>query len=81
MRVFHVIDEADVRFTRRSDIPDTEEPGQMTTSSITPDTDVVVVGAGFAGLYALHKLRDRMNMSVRVFEAGDDVGGTWYWNR
>ena len=53
----------------------------MTTSSITPDTDVVVVGAGFAGLYALHKLRDRMNMSVRVFEAGDDVGGTWYWNR
>ncbi|UTT50068.1 flavin-containing monooxygenase [Rhodococcus gordoniae] len=53
----------------------------MTTSSNTPDTDVVVVGAGFAGLYALHKLRDTMNMSVRVFEAGDDVGGTWYWNR
>ncbi len=53
----------------------------MTTSSTTPDTDVVVVGAGFAGLYALHRLRDRMNMSVRVFEAGDDVGGTWYWNR
>jgi cyclohexanone monooxygenase len=42
--------------------------------------DVVVVGAGFAGLYALHKLRG-MGLSVRVFETGDGVGGTWYWNR
>ncbi len=42
--------------------------------------DAVVVGAGFAGLYALHKLRG-MGLSVRVIEAGDDVGGTWYWNR
>jgi cation diffusion facilitator CzcD-associated flavoprotein CzcO len=44
------------------------------------DVDVAVVGAGFAGLYALHRLRD-MGFSVRVFEAADDVGGTWYWNR
>jgi cation diffusion facilitator CzcD-associated flavoprotein CzcO len=43
--------------------------------------DAVVVGAGFAGLYALHKLRDVMGMSVRVYETGDGVGGTWYWNR
>lgn len=42
--------------------------------------DAIVVGAGFAGLYALHKLRG-MGMSVKVFEAGDGVGGTWYWNR
>ncbi len=42
--------------------------------------DVVVVGAGLAGLYMLHKLRG-MGHSVRVFEAGDGVGGTWYWNR
>lgn len=42
--------------------------------------DVTVVGAGFAGMYALHRLRT-MNMSAQVFEAGDDVGGTWYWNR
>jgi cyclohexanone monooxygenase len=42
--------------------------------------DAVVVGAGFAGLYALYRLR-AMGMSVRVFEAGDGVGGTWYWNR
>ena len=42
--------------------------------------DAVVVGAGFAGLYLLHKLRQQ-GLSVRVIEAGDDVGGTWYWNR
>src|SRR5436190_5633384 len=42
--------------------------------------DAVVVGAGFAGLYALHKLRSQ-GLSVRVFEAAQDVGGTWYYNR
>ena len=42
--------------------------------------DVVVVGAGFAGMYMLHRLRQR-GLSVRVIEAGDGVGGTWYWNR
>jgi cation diffusion facilitator CzcD-associated flavoprotein CzcO len=42
--------------------------------------DVVVVGAGFAGMYMLHRLRG-MGLSVRVFEAGSGVGGTWYWNR
>ena len=45
------------------------------------DFDAVVIGAGFAGLYALHKFRDDLNLRVRVFEAGDGVGGTWYWNR
>ena len=42
--------------------------------------DVVVVGAGFAGLYALYGLRER-GLTARGFEAGGDVGGTWYWNR
>ena len=42
--------------------------------------DAVVVGAGFAGLYMLHKLRT-LGFSVRGVEAADDVGGTWYWNR
>lgn len=42
--------------------------------------DVIVVGAGFAGLYALYKLR-RDGHSVLVFEAGSGVGGVWYWNR
>jgi cation diffusion facilitator CzcD-associated flavoprotein CzcO len=43
--------------------------------------DVVVIGAGFAGLYALYRLRDVLGLDVRVFETGDGVGGTWYWNR
>jgi cyclohexanone monooxygenase len=44
------------------------------------DLDAVVVGAGFAGLYMLHRLRG-LGLAVRVFEAGGGVGGTWYWNR
>lgn len=43
-------------------------------------SDVVIVGAGFAGMYALHTFRER-GLSVQVVEAGTDVGGTWYWNR
>ena len=42
--------------------------------------DLIVVGAGFAGMYMLHKARG-MGLRARVFEAGDGVGGTWYWNR
>jgi cyclohexanone monooxygenase len=42
--------------------------------------DVVVVGAGFAGMYLLHRLRGQ-GLSVRLYEQGGDVGGTWYWNR
>jgi cyclohexanone monooxygenase len=45
-----------------------------------PDFDAVVVGAGFAGLYSLYKLRGQ-GLTVRVYEAGDGVGGTWFWNR
>ncbi len=42
--------------------------------------DAVVVGAGFAGLYMLHRLRG-LGMSAVLLEQGDGVGGTWYWNR
>ncbi len=44
------------------------------------DFDAVIVGAGFAGLYMLHRLRG-MGLKARVLEAGSGVGGTWYWNR
>ncbi|WHY83949.1 NAD(P)/FAD-dependent oxidoreductase [Neobacillus novalis] len=44
------------------------------------ELDVVVVGAGFSGMYLLHLLR-KEGYSTRVFEKGDNVGGTWYWNR
>src|SRR5271157_1448381 len=43
------------------------------------ELDVLVVGAGFAGLYQLHRLR-QLGFSVRVLEAGADLGGIWYWN-
>ena len=42
--------------------------------------DVVVVGAGFAGLYMLYRLRE-LGLRVQLFEAGGNVGGTWFWNR
>ncbi|MBV1880600.1 MAG: NAD(P)/FAD-dependent oxidoreductase [Pseudomonadales bacterium] len=42
--------------------------------------DAIVVGAGVAGMYMLHKLREQ-GLTVKVIEAGTDVGGTWYWNR
>ncbi len=49
----------------------------MTT---TTTLDVVIVGAGFSGLYMLHKMRG-LGFTARVYEAGGGVGGTWYWNR
>lgn len=50
------------------------------TSTAIHDVDVVVVGAGFAGVYAVHRAREA-GFSVIGLEAGSDVGGTWYWNR
>jgi cation diffusion facilitator CzcD-associated flavoprotein CzcO len=49
-------------------------------SEHTTRLDVVIVGAGFAGMYMLYRLR-RLGLSVRVFERGSGVGGTWFWNR
>jgi cyclohexanone monooxygenase len=49
-------------------------------SSSEQRVDAVVVGAGFAGLYMLYRLR-RLGLATRVFEAGEGIGGTWYWNR
>ncbi|MFF5126059.1 flavin-containing monooxygenase [Streptomyces syringium] len=50
------------------------------SATITPQLDAVVVGAGFSGLYQLHRLRE-LGLRTRVFEACDDIGGTWYRNR
>src|SRR6185369_3462478 len=46
----------------------------------TASYDAVIVGAGFSGLYMLHRLCQQ-GLSCRVYEAGTGVGGTWYWNR
>ena len=49
-------------------------------SSAGEQLDAVIIGAGFSGLYMLHRLRN-LGLRCRVYETGDGVGGTWYWNR
>ncbi len=51
------------------------------TSMNPPVLDAVIIGAGFSGMYQLLCLRDRLGLSALVLEAGEGVGGTWYWNR
>lgn len=51
-----------------------------TSESVEPDFDAVIAGAGFAGLGMLHALR-LQGLSVKVYDRGRDIGGTWYWNR
>src|SRR5712675_828401 len=46
----------------------------------TLDYDAIIIGAGMSGLYQLYRLRE-LGLRARVFEAGTNVGGTWYWNR
>ena len=53
----------------------------MTNNTSQSEVDAVVVGAGFSGMYMLHRLREVLGLTAQVFEAGDNVGGTWYWNR
>jgi len=70
---------------------ETQEAGtkmaDVTTDSVnnsagqTTELDALVIGAGFAGLYQMLCLRDRLGLSVKTLEAGGGVGGTWYWNR
>src|SRR5262245_2108479 len=50
-------------------------------TSTTRNFDAVVIGAGFSGMYMLKSLRDTLGLNLRVYEAGETVGGTWYWNR
>ncbi len=51
-----------------------------TATAQTTSVDAVIVGAGFAGMYMLHRLRG-LGLAAQVFEAGSGVGGTWFWNR
>ncbi|MBV1878266.1 MAG: NAD(P)/FAD-dependent oxidoreductase [Pseudomonadales bacterium] len=55
----------------------------MSTPADQPELelDAIVIGAGFSGMYMLKRLRDELGLKTRLFEAGDGVGGTWYWNR
>ena len=46
--------------------------------SLQVDADIIIVGGGFSGIYALYKARE-LGLSVKLIEAGSDYGGTWYW--
>jgi len=57
------------------------EKQKTKSSKETVNYDVVVIGAGFSGLYQLYFLREKLGLNVLVLEAAEGVGGTWYWNR
>ena len=43
--------------------------------------DSIIIGAGFSGIYQLYSLREKLKFKTLILESGDDLGGTWYWNR
>ena len=55
--------------------------GPDTNGASPVDYDAVVIGAGFGGIYMLHKLRNELGLSVRAYDRASGVGGTWFWNR
>ena len=65
----------------RTDIGATKprESGNSGSYEDNLDVDVLIVGAGFAGVYLLHRLRDELWLNVKVYEAGTELGGIWHW--
>jgi cyclohexanone monooxygenase len=61
-------------------MPDKGAKSEASRGAQAASYDAVIVGGGFAGLYMLHKLRG-LGFSARVYETGDGIGGTWFWNR
>lgn len=53
----------------------------MGSASESINTEVLIIGGGFGGIYALHQLRDKLGLQTVLVEAGSDFGGVWYWNR
>jgi hypothetical protein len=66
----------------RKDI-DLVQPYEGGTTDVYADnleTEVLIVGAGFGGVYLMHKLRDELGFDCKIYEAGKDLGGIWHWN-
>ena len=61
-------------------MPDTHVLAEHSSQGQLAVYDAIVIGAGISGLYMLYRLRE-LGMTARVFEAGTNLGGTWYWNR
>lgn len=55
--------------------------GTAAAATTNHHVDAIVIGSGFAGLYALYKLRNELGLEVHAFDNASDVGGTWHWNR
>ena len=60
--------------------PMLEKNSVQQNAPISADADAIIIGAGISGMYQLIRLRE-LGMKLKVFEAGSDLGGTWYWNR
>ena len=66
----------------RKDI-DLAQPYEVGNTDVYRDnleTEVLIVGAGFGGVYLMHKLRDELGFDCKIYEAGKDLGGIWHWN-
>jgi cation diffusion facilitator CzcD-associated flavoprotein CzcO len=61
-------------------VPDTHALAERPSQGQLAVYDAIVIGAGISGMYMLYRLRE-LGKTARVFEAGTNVGGTWYWNR
>src|SRR6202007_1527560 len=66
--------------TKEYVMPDTHVLAEHYSQGQLAGDAAIVIGAGISGLYMLYRLRE-LGMTARVFEAGTNVGGTWYWNR
>ncbi|MDX2203613.1 MAG: NAD(P)/FAD-dependent oxidoreductase [Hyphomicrobiaceae bacterium] len=62
-------------------MPTATEQSRSTRVAASGDYDAIIIGAGFSGLYQLHKLRDELGLKARVLEKASGIGGTWFWNR
>ena len=54
--------------------------GDNDTYNDNLETDVLIVGAGFGGVYLMHRLRDELGFKCKIYEAGAELGGIWHWN-
>jgi cation diffusion facilitator CzcD-associated flavoprotein CzcO len=66
----------------RTDIGATNGHASANNENYAPEIelDALIVGAGFGGVYLLHRLREEMGLKCKIFEAGSDFGGVWHWN-
>jgi len=69
-----------VQFRRDIGATKPHEGGTNDTYDDNLETDVLIVGAGFGGVFLLHKLRDELGFKCKIYESGTELGGVWHWN-